>query len=296
MRHKPDSGDNRCKDISTPTVAREAPDRRIMKQSSITDMQRPRRTRMRAGCLGGATTGGLLLAALLVVPLNGQGQPLAPGAGTPRPAEARPPVASLDQRVRRLEEGMGAIDDRLRRGGEPGAAVGIDRLALALLHLEMVVASGRPWVREWQLVLALDGAAVVPPLYLEVLGSHASRGLPTARDMAERFEALTPAIAARATSDAAWLDRGLTLLRSTLAGIGLATPAEPGQVDMALVTIREHLRRGELTGVLSEVALLPPDQQGLFAGWLAQIRARVAVEQALQDVILGLLSGRVRQG
>lgn len=263
-----------------------------MKHSSIPDRQQ----RHHARWLGGGIAGTLLLIGLLVGPPHGHGQSLPPAASAARPADPRPAATSLDQRVRRLEEGMGVLDERLRRGADVPGGGGIERLALVLLHLEAVVGSGRPWTREWQLIVALDGAAVLPPLYLEVLGSHASRGVPTARDMAERFEVLAPAIAARASSDAALLDRGMNLLRSTLAGIGLAAPAEPGQVDTALASIREHLRRGELPGALAEIALLPEEQQALLAGWLAQVRARVAVEQALQDVILGLISGRVRQG
>lgn len=245
----------------------------------------------RLRCLGGGAAATLLLAGLVLMPLRGQGQSLAPGATAARPA---PPSASLDVRVRRLEDSLGTMDERLRAAGTAG--VPVDRLALALLHLELVVGSGRPWAREWQLILAMDGAALLPPLYLEVLGSHASRGLPSARDLAERFEALAPAIVARASSDTALLDRGMAMLRSTLAGIGLVAPVEPGQVDTALASIREHLRRGELPGALAEVTALAEDQQALLAGWLAQMRARVAVEQSLQDVILGLLAGRARQG
>ncbi|MEO3471880.1 hypothetical protein AAFN86_08445 [Roseomonas sp. CAU 1739] len=245
-------------------------------------------------CLGGGAAATLLLAGLLVVPLHGQGQSLSPGAAGTRPVEVRPPPASLDLRVRRLEESLSAIDERLRAAGAAGMP--IDRLALALLHLETVVGNGRPWSREWQLILALDGAALVPPLYLEVLGSHASRGLPSARELTERFEALAPAIASRASSEVAFLERSLNMIRSTLAGIGLAAPVEPGQVETVLASIREHLRRGELPGALAEVTTLAEEQQALLAGWLAQVRARVAVEQSLQEAILGLLSGRARQG
>lgn len=194
---------------------------------------------------------------------------------------------------------MGALDERLNSSGETRAAMGgvqADRLALALLHLETVVSTGRPWAREWQLILSLDGPALMPQLYLEVLGSHAARGLPSARDLSERFELLAPVIAARATSEKDFLQRAMNAVRSTLSGVGLVAPVEPGLVDTALASIREHLRRGELPGALAEVMTLDEEQQTLLAGWLAQMRARVAVEQSLQEAILGLLAGTGRQG
>lgn len=229
------------------------------------------------------------LAAMLVLPPDGQAQ------APPGTTAARPPAPTADSRLRRVEDGLTALEDRLRRAEEPRATA-TDRLVLALLHLETVVGSGRPWTREWQLILALDGAELLPPPYLEVLGSHAPRGLPTARDLQERFEAVAPAMAARAASEAAFIDRSMATVRSAFAGIGLAAPVEPGAVDTVLASIRDHLRRGALPGALAEVATLDEDQQALLAGWIAQVRARVAVEQSLQEAILILLSGRARQG
>ncbi len=249
--------------------------------------------------LGSFGAAAVLLAGLVALPPRGLAQTVAPGSPAARSADARPPAASIDTRLRRIEESIGGLDERLRRAEDPPAgiaAASTERLTLALLHLETVVGTGRPWLREWQLILALDGAAVVPPVYLEVLGSHASRGLPSARELTERFEALAPAIAARAASDRELLDRGMALVRSTMAGIGLASPAEPGIVETALASIRDHLRRDELAAALAEVATLGEEQQVLLSGWLAQLRARVAVEQSLQEAILALLSGRGRQG
>jgi hypothetical protein len=248
------------------------------------------------GCIGGTAVAGLLLAGLLVMPLSGQGQPLATAPAGARPGDNRP--QTLETRIRRLEDSMGAIE-RSRQPGDarpPFAAAPTDRLALALLHLETVVATGRPWSREWQLIIALDGPELMPPLYVEVLGSHASRGLPSARDLTERFELLAPAITERARSDDDVLQRAMNTVRATLSGVGLVAPVEPSRVDPALGGIREHLRRGELSAALTEVETLDEPQQALLAGWLAQVRARVAVEQALQDAILGLLAGQRRDG
>lgn len=242
---------------------------------------------------------GMLLASLLALPPSGWTQSLVPGGAVARPVEGGAEAVTLAARVRRLEENLGALDERLLRDRTARVALSgpsADRLALALLHLETVVASGRPWSREWQLIIALDGPALLPPLYLEVLGSHASRGLPSAKELGERFEALAPVIAARSASEADFLRRTMTALRTTLAGIGLVAPVEPGIVEATIASIREHLRRGELPGAMAEVATLEPEQQPLLAGWLAQLRARVAVEQALQEAILGLLMGDGRQG
>ena len=258
-----------------------------------------RRLPLAARYLGGSALSGLLLVGFVVMPLSGRGQSLAPDGVATLVADGRPRPATLDARVRRLEEGLGALDERLSRTAETRAVMGgaqADRLALALLHLETVVGSGRPWAREWQLILSLDGPALMPQLYLEVLGSHAARGLPSTRDLSERFELLAPAIAARASSEKEFLQRAMDAVRSTLSGVGLVAPVEPGLVDTALASIREHLRRGELPGALAEVATLDEEQQTLLAGWLAQMRARVAVEQSLQEAILGLLAGTGRPG
>lgn len=165
-----------------------------------------------------------------------------------------------------------------------------DRLVPALLNLQMVAATARPWHRELRTLLDLDAGQAIPAPVVEVLTSHSLRGVPTEGELHDRFVALTPAIAWRMPAENGVLDRAQLNMRAALSGIGLVAPPPPGEADAATASIAERLRRGDLAGAVADAAALDKRAEPLLVGWMAQARARLAVEQALRETILTLLA------
>jgi hypothetical protein len=165
-----------------------------------------------------------------------------------------------------------------------------DRLVPALLNLQMVAATARPWHRELRALLDLDAGRHIPAPVVEVLTSHSLRGVPTEGELHDRFVALVPAIAWRMPAEHGVLDRAQLNMRAALSGIGLVAPPPPGEADAATASIAERLRRGDLAGAVADAAALDKRAEPLLVGWMAQARARLAVEQALRETILTLLA------
>jgi len=132
--------------------------------------------------------------------------------------------------------------------------------------------------------------AALPPALAEVLLSHAGRGLPTEAELRERFAALAPQLIARAPRQGDTLDQTLSLVRGAAAGIGLAAPPPPSDQEQAIAGVAYQLRRGNLAAAAADAAALDASLQPLLAGWLAQARARLAVEQAVQETLLRALA------
>lgn len=165
-----------------------------------------------------------------------------------------------------------------------------DRLVPALLNLQMVAATARPWHRELRALIDLDSGRTIPAPVVEVLTSHSLRGVPTEGELHDRFVALTPAIAWRMPAENGVLDRAQLNMRAALSGIGLLAPPPPGEADAATASIAERLRRGDLAGAVADATALDKRAEPLLVGWMAQARARLAVEQALRETILTLLA------
>ncbi|MGK7866919.1 hypothetical protein [Falsiroseomonas sp. E2-1-a20] len=168
--------------------------------------------------------------------------------------------------------------------GPPG-----ERFLVAALLLRASIATPRPWLREYQAMAALAPPGALPPSLAEVLASHAARGLPSEAELRERFAALAPQLLARAPRPETMLDRASAMAAGLLANVGLAGPAPAGLLEGAMDGILEHLRRGNLAGAVADAGALDAAVQPLLAGWLAQARARLAVEQAVQETLLRAL-------
>ena len=252
--------------------------------------------------------------ARLVQPAGSLAEPLAPPAVADAAAAER--IAVLERRIQALEAALAAqggpvaqsvarAEDAARiaqaAAGSAAAAAkdaaeaisaagAQDRLVPALLNLQMVAATARPWSRELRAVLDLDAARQLPAPVVEVLTSHSLRGVPTEGELHDRFVALVPAITWRMPAEHGVLDRAQTNMRAALSGIGLVAPPPPGEADAATASIAERLRRGDLAGAVSDATALDKRAEPLLVGWMAQARARLAVEQALRETILALLS------
>lgn len=212
-------------------------------------------------------------------------------------ARADERLSALEDTTRRLEAALARNAGALGRGPEADAVRGSqqERFILAMLHLQAAVGSARPWLREYEVATALAPPDALPRPVAEVLASHAARGLVAEADLRERFAALAPMLLTRAPRQGGIIEQAATMMRMALAAIGLAAPPPPSDADATVGRIQDHLRRGNLAGAVSDAATLDPSLQPLIAGWLAQARARLAVEQAVQETLLRAL-GRSLSG
>jgi hypothetical protein len=202
----------------------------------------------------------------------------------------------LATRVARLEVALAAArDDLVRAAAVPAVASGprADRFIAAALLLQSAVTTPRPWLREYQVMVALAPPDALPAPLAEVLLSHAARGLPTEAELRERFAALAPQLVARAPRQGDAFDQTFSTLRGAVAGIGLVSPPAPSDQEQAIAGVAHQLRRGNLAAAVSDAAALAPSLQPLLAGWLAQASARLAVEQAIQETLLRALAAQV---
>lgn len=241
---------------------------------------------------------GVALAALLFSASGTGPSQAAPAPALPAPALPAPDTG-LVARVAQLEASLARVADAAARAEATAADLRQaqalrgpqgERFVAAALLLQASIATPRPWIREYQAMAALAPEGALPAPLVEVLVSHAARGLPTEADLRERFVALAPQLAARAPRQGDAFDSTLGLLRGAAAGIGLAAPPPPSDQEQAIAGVAQHLRRGNLAAAVADASALDPGLQPLLAGWLAQARARLAVEQAVQETLLRALS------
>jgi hypothetical protein len=250
----------------------------------------------RAGPLAGFVAGLAVAAtgmALVGSGIFGTAQANLPPPGTPAPiqdhldpmlrqvaAQANRAEAAAQRAVAATERVAALVAERGPQG---------ERFLAAALLLRATVASPRPWLREYQAMAALAPPGALPRPLAEVLASHAARGLPSEAELRDRFAALAPQLLARAPRPETLLARAAATTTGLLSSLGLAAPPPAGLQDDALAGIADQLRRGNLAGAVSDAGALDAAVQPLLAGWMAQARARLAVEQAVQETLLRAL-------
>ena len=162
------------------------------------------------------------------------------------------------------------------RADQAGAVV------LAVGQLRESLRSPRPFVTELEAVRALAGGREGYAEPLDALAPHAAGGVPTREALALRFEPLAQAGARAAiTPDGAgWLDHTLARL-SSLVTIRRTGEDETDTRPTAHIARAEaRLDLGDLAGAVAALEPLRGAPAAVFADWLADARARLAVDRA----------------
>ncbi len=281
-----------------------------------------RMTANRPAMIGIGVVAGLTVACLVGVLAVGRGEArVAPGsvpamAATTTPLAASPDGPALDAllaRLGRLEVALGSLADATQRAEEAAQAAAAgssrtearvrdverlvaergpqgDRFLAAALLLQASITTPRPWLREYQAMAELAPPEALSRMAAEVLASHAARGLPSEAELRERFVAMMPQLQARAPRQGDTLDHTVAIVRGGFASIGLTAPPPPTDQEQAIAGVVRQLRRGNLAGAVADAAALDTSLQPLLSGWLAQARARLSVEQAVQETLLRILA------
>ncbi len=218
-------------------------------------------------------------------------------------------VIELEQRIARQEAALAKIDalaenvaalaDRLA-ALEKGAAA--DRpgrtaaLVLAVAQLREALRRAEPYEGELDAVRALaEGDEEVLRL-LDPVAARAATGVPTLAELRARFPAMAAAVvgARAAAAKKGWIGAALARLSNAITIRRTDAGAAPDSADAALALAERRLDEGDLAGAVRALSALSGPPAEAAAAWLADARARLAAEEAvdgLQALAIAGLSG-----
>lgn len=234
------------------------------------------------------------------------------GEGGDAGAQLAPQLASLAQRLDRLDDRVGALAETLSETQTEIARLGrtqqdiagrtdqlsqsasnADRqqhrseaLALAAGQLEAAVASGRPFADRLATLHALVGEDAELQAALAALGPHAEQGLAGEAVLQSRFRELAPlALAAeRRRPDASWWQQALDRLSTVIVVRRIAPDANATGSEAVLARAGALLDRGDIEAALAETRKLTGAAAQVMAGWLDDAQARVDAREAAAKI------------
>lgn len=208
-------------------------------------------------------------------------------------------LSALAQELTQLRERTAALAEQVarRRDDETRAQA----LALAAAQVRAAVQTSGPYRTE---VEALKAFGPQDPGLVQALGAldaHAATGVPTAARLAERFGQLSGDIvrAGSVGEDGSWTDRALSRVTSL---VSIRRPAEQAEGDGASAVVSRaeaRLDEGDLAAAVEELSGLRGPALETAQPWLADARARLAVDEAastLTSAALSRLSGSAGAG
>jgi uroporphyrinogen-III synthase len=224
---------------------------------------------------------------------------LAAGDPAKAAAEARALAQKLEGEMAALRQAVAAQGERLaalaaesgRRAAESDAP-----LVVAVGQLRAAAERGQPFRPALDAVAALarDRPGFKAPL--DALAPHAGTGAKTLAALRRDFDRIGVSAqrAAERAAEGDWIDRAWARLVS-LVSVRRTGEAATGDGPGALVSRAEAaLARGDLAAALAALEKLPPAGRAAAAAWMAEARARAAVDTALaalDRLAIDLISG-----
>jgi uroporphyrinogen-III synthase len=220
--------------------------------------------------------------------------------------EPGPVVAALADRVAALEQTVRAPVPAEARGeaADAGLEAGLRQLARELADLRAGAAANRsgpalvlavgqmrealrtsePFAEELEAVqaLAADDPAVAEAL--AAFSGRAEAGIPTAAELAARFDGVAGAVvrAAAAAGDGGWVEQALAGLASVVTVRPTGEEVGGTGPGAAVARAEARLGAGDLDGAVAALASLRGPAAAAAADWLDGARARLAAERGLK--------------
>ena len=204
-------------------------------------------------------------------------------------------AAPLPDRIARMETAVAGLDGRIAQAEKASDLTGIPPVVHVMAGRQLRAALARPTPFNNELALArlagvVDGEVAK---LLDGVAARAVEGVPTRDELTTRFALLVPGVlgsefgASPSGAGSAmwgWVTSVATVLRSSADDAA----GEENQPAVLLARAGIMLEAGDLAGAIERIALLNGAQAETAATWLADARARVAMDRASM-----LLTGRM---
>jgi hypothetical protein len=196
------------------------------------------------------------------------------------PAEARGEAADAG-----LEAGLRQLARELAdlRAGAAASRSG-PALVLAVGQMREALRTSEPFAEELEAVqaLAADDPAVAEAL--AAFSGRAEAGIPTAAELAARFDGVAGAVvrAAAAAGDGGWVEQALAGLASVVTVRPTGEEVGGTGPGAAVARAEARLGAGDLDGAVAALASLRGPAAAAAADWLDGARARHAAERGLK--------------
>jgi hypothetical protein len=196
-----------------------------------------------------------------------------------RVAEQSPAVESLTSRIGALEQRITALSAPRQERQTEAATLAADLSALNALSV--ATQSGRPFAKELEAVRMRLGERAAP---LAALEPRAAGGLPTNSALAERFSVLIPQLLRSPEPDGGILSRLVTNATRLVEVRPVGEPSGSG-IGAVVARMEAKLARGDLDGVLAEVAGLPEPAKATASNWIVAVAERRDAERLIKQLI-----------
>ena len=118
------------------------------------------------------------------------------------------------------------------------------------------------------------------------------RGVPSEAELRERFLELAPQLPRRLLGSNSSIDRLVQRAQTLGASIGITEGGAESRGTISITTIESQIRRGNLRAALSDTENLDPTIRPYLTAWLSDLQARVAVEEAVAELVAVAVEGK----
>jgi hypothetical protein len=194
-------------------------------------------------------------------------------------------VAAVEAGVKALDGRLSAVDGRvatLEERAKKGTAADAE-LLIATAMLRDALSRGVAYAAPLDAVVALGKDDAALQSALAGLRANAAAGLPTAPMLAARFPPVADAIAnaAAAPPGSGWWDRLWARLRGLVTVRRSGADAKGDSADAIAARAEAKVKAGDLAGAVAELDKLNGPPADAARPWLAQAKARLAADAAL---------------
>jgi hypothetical protein len=197
----------------------------------------------------------------------------------------------LEQRVGATTTQLDALRTELAAANQRAAKAAAEAHALALMRLADLLHSSEPFGPELSVVRAARGDGPTLQAILVELGPYAANGAPMPDQLLRELQSLHSGLVrvVRRANPGTWMD--LVRWTGLYYGTQPPKPADPSvhAVDLALGS----LTSGDIGGAIEQLSQVDTIYQANFADWIAEAKARVLADAAIQqiDIMIARASG-----
>ena len=195
-------------------------------------------------------------------------------------------AAAQSQRIEAMERALAALDEKVTRLADTQSrsnGIAGAELLLATAQLRETIGRGSPYAGLLDAVGALGKGDAEAQDAVALLQDRARIGTPTAAQLAQRFDPVARAIvrAALAPEGSDWTARVWARLSALISWRRIGADVEGAAPDAIAARAEAKLDSGDLAGAVAELETLRGAPAEAARAWLADAKARLAADRAL---------------